>query len=182
MWDQIFYFFKFGQFWWKCHLAYKLKGQGHHVVCGSLCSKLWCWVWRPSAKCTCTHTQTHFICTHCTPKVTPQDKSFTNPLTGRWGNQLTSQPGSVSCSLGVLNGRAPCLMGTGQPRRKLLWQRRGGVILVATIERKRNKDRRRWLICATLFVQYNCVPCRVGTGCVRGGGRNVYSRCTLITS
>lgn len=104
MWDQIFYFFKFGQFWWKCHLAYKLKGQGHHVVCGSLCSKLWCWVWRPSAKCTCTHTQTHFICTHCTPKVTPQDKSFTNPLTGRWGNQLTSQPGSVSCSLGVLNG------------------------------------------------------------------------------
>lgn len=48
------------------------------------------------------------------------------------------------------------------------------MILVATIERKRNKDRRRWLICATLFVQYNCVPCRVGTGCVGGGAPGMF--------
>lgn len=113
----------------------------------------------PRATHTCVCTQTRLSSTQNTPKVTPQDKSFTIPLTGRWGNQLTSRPSSVSCSLGVLNGRAPCLMGTGQPRRKILWQGWGGVLLGATIEEERGKDRRRWLMCFTVFVQYNCVTC-----------------------
>lgn len=136
-------------------------------------AELWSRVCRPKATCTHARTQTHLSSTQSTPKVTPQDKSFTIPLTGRWGNQLTSRPGSVSCSLGVLNGRAPCLMGTGQPRRKLLWQGRGVVLLGATIEEKRSKDRRRWLMCFTVFVQYNCVSCRAG------GLRNFYKRCRL---
>lgn len=33
---------------------------------------------------------------------------------------------------------------------------RGGLLLRATIEEKRNKDRRRRLMCFTVFVQYNC--------------------------
>lgn len=155
----------------KCtQVAHKLKGRCQHVVCGWLCSKN-CDAESPVPK---QHAHYARAQTQSTPKVTPQDKSFTIPLTGRWGNQLTSRPGSVSCSLGVLNGRAPCLMGTGQPRRKLLWQGRGGVLLGATIEEKRSKDRRRWLMCFSVFVQYNCVSCRVG------GLGNVYRRCRLI--
>lgn len=38
----------------------------------------------------------------------------------------------------------------------------GGVLLGATIEEKKSKDRRRWLMCFSVFVQYNCVSCRVG--------------------
>lgn len=68
----------------------------------------------PKATCTCGHTQTRWSSTHSTPEVTPQDKSFTVPLTGRWDNQLTSQPSSVSCFLGVSNRRAPRLTGTGR--------------------------------------------------------------------
>lgn len=38
----------------------------------------------------------------------------------------------------------------------------GGLLLGATIEEKRSKDRRRWLMCFSVFVQYNCVSCGVG--------------------
>lgn len=70
-------------------------------------------------------TQKRLSSTQSTPKVTPQDKSFTIPLTGRWGNQLTSRPGLFHVPWVSLTSRHPCLMGAGQPRRKLLWQKRG---------------------------------------------------------
>lgn len=145
----------------------------------ALLKKLWDGVPKAAARVHAPARPTRMSSTQSTPKVTPQDKSFTVPLTGRWGNQLTSRPGSVSCSPGVLNGRAPCLMGTGQPRRKLLWQGRGGVLLGATMEQKKKKrstDRRRPLMCFTVFVQYNCVSCR------EGSSGNVYSWCIILTS
>lgn len=78
--------------------------------------------------------------TQSAPKVTPHDGSFTIPPTDRWGDQLTSRTGYVSCSPGVLNGPVPRQMGAERPRRRLLWQKMGGALLGVTTEQQRGKE------------------------------------------